>query len=113
MALATGFFLLIGLVAFGKINFGAQTWLAKLGALTYPLYLLHGHIGYVVFHRLGHLFNKYVLLAGLLALMLLAAYLISTRIEKPFGRPLGQRVNRLLDYFVKSAERPPRKVLSQ
>ncbi|WP_375417805.1 acyltransferase family protein [uncultured Hymenobacter sp.] len=113
MALATGFFVLIGLVAFGIINFSSQARLARLGALTYPLYLLHGHIGYVVFHRLGHLLNKYVLLAGLLALMLLAAYLISTRLEKSLGRLLGQQVNGLLDYFAKFAERSPRKVLSR
>ncbi|WP_426061820.1 acyltransferase family protein [Hymenobacter sp. B1770] len=99
LSVVTSFFFLVGLVAFGSLNFGRQEWLAKLGAVTYPLYLLHGYIGYVVFHRFSHLLDRYVLLAGLLALMLLAAYLISVWVEKPLGKLLGRQLNRLLNYL--------------
>jgi peptidoglycan/LPS O-acetylase OafA/YrhL len=98
----------MGLVAFGKLNFGQQVWLAKVGALTYPLYLLHGHIGYVVFHRIGPLFsNKFVLLGSLLAAMLLASYLIATLVEKPLGKWLGQQLNRLLKALGSPPEEKP------
>lgn len=108
MAIITAFFLLMGLVAFGQINFSRQAWLAKLGALTYPLYLLHGHIGYVAFHRIGYLFtNKYVLLASLLAVMLLASYLVYIWVEKPLSRVVGTQLTRLLTYLTQAAQKNP------
>ncbi|SFQ53961.1 acyltransferase family protein [Hymenobacter arizonensis] len=104
LGIVTSFFILVGLVAFGILNFGRQEWLAKLGAVTYPLYLLHGHIGYVVFHRFSHLVDRYVLLVGLLVVMLLAAYLISNSVEKPLGKLLGRQLNRLLNYLEDSGK---------
>lgn len=69
-------------------------WLARLGTLTYPLYLLHSNIGFIIFHRLGHLVDKYVLLGGTLLLMVGAAWLIHTLVEKRFSRLLGAQVTR-------------------
>jgi peptidoglycan/LPS O-acetylase OafA/YrhL len=88
----TGFFGIFLLICFRKIDLSRHTWLAWLGALTYPLYLLHSDIGFIIFHRLGPFVNKYLLLSGLLIAMLLMAYLVHRFIEKPLSRPLGNKL---------------------
>lgn len=70
--------------------------LASLGALTYPLYLIHSDIGFVFFHRVGQQYNKYLLLGGTLSVMLLLAYLINRLVEKPMSKRVGTAANRWL-----------------
>jgi peptidoglycan/LPS O-acetylase OafA/YrhL len=89
----TAFFLVFYLVAFRRINLSRFPWLARLGALTYPLYLIHGNIGFVAFHRLGPFVNKYLLLGGVLVGSLAVAYAIHTLIEKRFSKPLDTHLN--------------------
>lgn len=95
-AILTGFYGLFYLVAFRKINLSRFTWLAWWGSLTYPLYLIHSDIAFVAFHRIGHLFNKYILLGGLVLVMLVAARLIHVLLEKRLAKVLGTHVNRWL-----------------
>jgi peptidoglycan/LPS O-acetylase OafA/YrhL len=83
-------------IIYRKITVGQATWLSWAGALTYPLYLVHHNLGYVVFQRLGLLVNKYVLLGGLLAAVLLLAYLLHVLVERRYSKLLGQQVERLL-----------------
>lgn len=97
----TAFFVVMALVAFRKIDLSRFTWLAWLGALTYPLYLLHSDIGFIIFHRLQHVINKYVLVGGTFMLILMAAYLVHVFIEKRLSKLLGKQVNRLLDMLAK------------
>jgi peptidoglycan/LPS O-acetylase OafA/YrhL len=106
VAVLTSFFVIFYLVAFRKLNLNRFTWLAWLGALTYPLYLIHSDIGFIVFTRAHHLFNKYVLLALLLGGCLLTAYLIHRFAEKPLSKPLGGVVNRLLNFLLHRLTEP-------
>ena len=58
------------------------------GALTYPLYLIHQNVGYMLFNYLhGHL-NKYFILLFVTIAMLAAAYFIHIAIEKKFSKQL-------------------------
>jgi peptidoglycan/LPS O-acetylase OafA/YrhL len=100
-ATITVFFVVMALVAFRKVDLSRFAWLAWLGALTYPLYLLHSDIGFIIFHRLQHAANKYVLVGGTFVLMLVAAYLVHVFIEKRLSKVLGRQVNRLLDALAK------------
>jgi peptidoglycan/LPS O-acetylase OafA/YrhL len=93
----TSFFLVFYLVITRVINLQRFSWLSKLGALTYPLYLVHGLIGYIVFQHFGGLLNKYLLVLLLLIGMLLLAQLIHIFIEKEYSKPLGRQVNKLLE----------------
>jgi peptidoglycan/LPS O-acetylase OafA/YrhL len=86
--LITCFFGALYLISSQKISW-RQAGLARLGALTYPLYLLHGSIGFVVFYHASRLVNKYLLLGGLVVLMVGAAYGLHVLIEKPLGKALG------------------------
>lgn len=54
-----------------------------LGILTYPLYLIHQHIGYMVFNTFGNENNIGYLVLLTTAVMLVLAYLIHRGIEKP------------------------------
>lgn len=96
MAIVAAFFLLFFVIVFRKIDLSSFTWLSYLGALTYPLYLLHSNIAYIVMQQVGHSVNKYVLLASILVSMLFLSYLINLLVEKRLAKPLGMRVNALL-----------------
>ncbi|SDK19318.1 acyltransferase family protein [Nonomuraea jiangxiensis] len=85
-------FLVMTLVALRVTRRLARPWLVTAGALTYPLYLLHAHVGFVVFSRLGAVVPRYVLLAAVVLVMLGAAYLVHRFVE----RPLAPRLKRLL-----------------
>jgi peptidoglycan/LPS O-acetylase OafA/YrhL len=58
-----------------------RPWFATAGALTYPLYLVHASIGFIVFGLVGRYLNRWLLLALLVATMLGAAYLIHRYVE--------------------------------
>lgn len=85
-------FALIGLVATGKLSWIRGKWTIVLGAITYPLYLIHQAIGFTVISRLDRHLNPYVLLTGLILVMIAAAWLIYRTVEKT----LGPRVRRAL-----------------
>ncbi|MGY1721866.1 acyltransferase family protein [Blastococcus sp. SYSU DS0533] len=72
-------------------------WLTFLGALTYPLYLIHQVAGWVLLHRLGPVLPAYVALTVVVALMLVLAYLVHRYVERPFGPRLRRAVERDLD----------------
>lgn len=52
------------------------------GAISYPLYLLHQNIGYLVFNRLYPAVNAHVLLWGTIVFVVAAAYAVHVLIER-------------------------------
>jgi peptidoglycan/LPS O-acetylase OafA/YrhL len=89
------FFLLMYAVAVGKTARFELKKFAGLGALTYPLYLLHQNLGYIVLARFeGHV-EKHVLLVGLTCLMIAAAYGVHRSIECRFGPRLRVFLDRI------------------
>ncbi|MEJ1105638.1 MULTISPECIES: acyltransferase family protein [unclassified Kribbella] len=69
-----------------------RPWFAVLGALTYPLYLIHAHIGVIVFERLGDQVNHVLLVAATMIVMVAAAAALHRWVE----RPLAPRLKRVL-----------------
>jgi peptidoglycan/LPS O-acetylase OafA/YrhL len=63
----------------------------RLGSLTYPLYLLHFHIGLIVIHLFGDDANKWPLLVGLIAGMIAISAAVDDVMEFRL-RPLWTRV---------------------
>jgi peptidoglycan/LPS O-acetylase OafA/YrhL len=91
----SGVFVLFALIASHKLQARWCAKLAFLGGLTYPLYLLHENIGFVLF-ELGHgRVNRWLLLAGVLAVVVTAAWLLHVLVENrcaaPFARLLRTR----------------------
>ncbi|MGP4018699.1 acyltransferase family protein [Saccharopolyspora sp. 5N708] len=62
--------------------------------LTYPLYLVHVHIGFIVFGMLQDVVNPYVLLFGTVALMCLVATVLHRAVEKPLAPLLKRQLER-------------------
>lgn len=94
-------FAAVAAVALGWTRWANWRWLTVAGALTYPFYLIHEHLGWFVvrlLHRdLG--LGPWPTLAVTIALLLGLAWLIHRGVE----RPLGPRLKRAL------ATRAPRR----
>jgi peptidoglycan/LPS O-acetylase OafA/YrhL len=71
----------------------ARPWFAVLGALTYPLYLVHAHIGFIIFERLGDQVNHVLLVAATMIAMVGVAAALHYWVEQP----LAPRLKRVLD----------------
>jgi peptidoglycan/LPS O-acetylase OafA/YrhL len=72
-------------VAARKTGALARTDWSALGALTYPLYLLHQIVGYVLFNHFYPGANPHALFWSVFVGMLAAAHLIHIGIERPLG----------------------------
>jgi peptidoglycan/LPS O-acetylase OafA/YrhL len=104
----------IAVVAFGFLAVAAVTlvpavsgvnwrWLTTAGALTYPFYLVHEHLGWVAVDKLHHrtdLPDTAVFVTTVLG-MLVLAWLLNRLVEKPFAprlkRLLARPVTRPVD----------------
>ncbi|MFU2328098.1 acyltransferase family protein [Pseudomonas sp. NFX98] len=87
-SIITIFFMTFYLIATNKtIAIGAWNWTA-LGALTYPLYLLHQMIGFMIFNIAYPAVNPHLLLWGTTALMIAASYIIHKKAEVPISNLL-------------------------
>lgn len=91
-AVVVAIFLIMTFIALRVTRPLSKPWMVTAGALTYPLYLVHAHIGFILFARLEGAVNKYVLLVCMIAVMLAVAYVIHRFVE----RPLAPRLKRLL-----------------
>jgi peptidoglycan/LPS O-acetylase OafA/YrhL len=69
--------------------------LGALGAVTYPLYLLHQHIGYVVFTRLHGIVSGEALLAIVITLLVSMAVAVWIVVDRPMSRALRSRLTAL------------------
>ncbi|MER5569047.1 acyltransferase [Streptomyces goshikiensis] len=81
-------FVVMALVALGKLNGIRWGWLTTAGALTYPLYLLHENIGLTVITLLrGHV-PALALAGGTLVLITLLSYVVHRTAERPLSKAL-------------------------
>jgi peptidoglycan/LPS O-acetylase OafA/YrhL len=71
----------IFLVSINKIKFNLSSTFATLGVCTYPLYLIHQNIGFMLFNNYGHIANKYVVLIITLIFMFFLSLIIVKFIE--------------------------------
>ena len=67
-----------------------------LGLMTYPLYLLHQRIGYLLFPRLQPFLPNWAIVVVLFAGCLLASYLVAMYAEKALQRQLRKVLDRTL-----------------
>lgn len=85
-AILAAFYVLMALVALGRLNFVTWRAFTVLGALTYPLYLLHSETGFAVFDRLGGRLSQLVAAPITLAGLLVVCWLVHRWIERPGSR---------------------------
>jgi peptidoglycan/LPS O-acetylase OafA/YrhL len=90
----TVYYLFFVLIALNKTQWLQVRFFVMLGALTYPLFLLHQNLGYMAFTYLP--INKYLLLVLLFIVMFALSYAVYRFVEKPFAKPFGKWLERLL-----------------
>jgi len=96
-AIVIGCFAVMLLVATGRSGwFGRRRWLAA-GVVTYPLYLLHPNIGYMVFNLAWPAVNAHLLFWGLTLIMIALAYAVHVFVERPLSPYLKARAEALWD----------------
>lgn len=94
----TLFYLIMLLVSLRRIGFlGRNRWLLA-GSLTYPLYLLHQNIGFMVFNMTYPAINPHLLLWGVIIGAIAAAFGVNYFIERKFSAPLKRSLNKAFDY---------------
>jgi len=90
--IVTAFFVLLALIALGKLDAVRGRWLVLGGGLTYPLYLLHQQLGEALIQLLDARVPHWILLAVVFAGMTGLAWLVHRFVE----RPLAGQVKRVL-----------------
>lgn len=106
IAIITGFFLVMHLVAHRRSGLlGRQQW-QTIGALTYPLYLLHQNIGYMLFNVGYPQLNPHLLFWGTVGLMLFMAYSVNVLIERRLAFRLKAFLRTVLNAHPKTSPSP-------
>ncbi|MBO3745905.1 acyltransferase [Streptosporangiaceae bacterium NEAU-GS5] len=90
-------FAVMALVALGKLDgLDRWRWMTWLGALTYPLYLFHHHVGFLVIQWLHPVLDNRLTLMVAIAVALLVAYAVHRLVERPLGPRLRAALRRSL-----------------
>jgi peptidoglycan/LPS O-acetylase OafA/YrhL len=97
--LILSFYIVMFLVTTNKLKKINSPKLIQIGMLTYPLYLLHQNIGFIVFNYFGTSINKYILVIVTTGIMVGASYIMSKYIEPPFSRFLKNKLQTLANFI--------------
>jgi peptidoglycan/LPS O-acetylase OafA/YrhL len=89
-------FVAVAAIALGWLSWANWRWLTVAGALTYPFYLVHEHLGWVVIHALHqglHLASAETFALTVVS-MLTLAWLLNRYVEKPLTPRLRALLSR-------------------
>jgi peptidoglycan/LPS O-acetylase OafA/YrhL len=92
-------FLCFALVAVATLTPVARwnaRWMTFVGALTYPIYLIHENLGWLVISKTRGIVGAWGSLAIAALTALVAAFLLHQFVEKPFGPRLRQMTKTML-----------------
>lgn len=104
----TTFFAVIMLVSLRRTGFFGRTRWMLVGTLTYPLYLLHQKIGFMIFNIAYPRINAHVLFWSTIVVSLISAYFVHLFIERRFSLPMKATLNTLTDCIQRlTLIRPP------
>jgi peptidoglycan/LPS O-acetylase OafA/YrhL len=88
----TGFVILVGLAIFGYVPFLRSRPMVFLGAISYPLYLVHQYAGYVLIDKLEAAgVNANFAIVATIATAIAGAVILSRTIERPVTRVVRDR----------------------
>jgi peptidoglycan/LPS O-acetylase OafA/YrhL len=80
--------MLFALLALRKLDSVARPWFFAVGAITYPLYLIHQYIGYALINKLADGSWPYLRLLLIVFLMLALSWGLNRFLEVPAARAL-------------------------
>jgi peptidoglycan/LPS O-acetylase OafA/YrhL len=93
----TLFFAVMLLIALRRTAFVSRKEWVVLGAISYPLYLFHQNIGYMVFNIAYPTVNAHLLFWGMITVAILSAFLVHVLVERRWSSPLRTVLSRLAD----------------
>ncbi len=94
--IVSSFFVIMGLIACRQTGaVGRVNWI-WLGAITYPLYLLHQGLGFMIYNALYTQIDPHILFWSLVIGMIFLSFLIHIAIEKPMSRSMKNILNKLV-----------------
>lgn len=70
-------------IAVGRLDRIQWRWLSTVGAITYPLYIIHMTAGITLIHHFRGKMPAYALVGTVTAAMLVVAWLIHRFVERP------------------------------
>ncbi|MEV0413263.1 acyltransferase [Streptomyces sp. NPDC050448] len=91
LAAITVMYLLMGLIALGKLDRIQWRWLPVAGAISYPLYLVHQSLGVRAIWRWNQQWGPWPTLLGVITGVALTAWLLHRLVERPLV-PLLRRL---------------------
>jgi peptidoglycan/LPS O-acetylase OafA/YrhL len=93
----SGFVVLMSILALGGFRWMRWRFLTTLGLLTYPLYLIHQWVGWVIIDAIRDTLGPTVTLLVVLGIMLVVSWLIARFVEEPAQKWLKAHFGRALD----------------
>jgi len=82
------FYCLMYILSVGKIHLKDRSIIFTIGALTYPLYLIHCVAGKAIIDQYTKVIPEKIIIIMVIFLMILVSYVIHLVIEKPLSKPL-------------------------
>lgn len=88
----SGFFIIFYLFAYDKLSIIIQRPLLFLGAVSYPLYLIHDNVGYVILRNLYKTnLDPQVIILITVVIVLIMAWVIHITVENPMMKTIRSR----------------------
>jgi peptidoglycan/LPS O-acetylase OafA/YrhL len=97
-AIILSFFIIMLLVSTRRTGFFLGRRWVMLGALTYPLYLIHQNIGYMAFNLMHPTLPAFILIPVVIIVCMAISYLVNRYVERRYAKKLFGVCNDVFDY---------------
>ena len=97
VGLVSIFFMAVVFVSIKRTNFLSKREWLTVGAVTYPLYLIHQNVGFIVFNIAYPSVNPHLLLWGTTSAMLFFSYLVNRWVEQKYAPRLKRGLNNAIE----------------
>ncbi len=104
LAIVTMFFLFFIVLNIEKIKNINLPFASFVGAMTYPLYLIHAYFGYMFISRFGNDSNKFYIISFLIVIIILVSYLMHYFVEVKYRSNIKNFSIRMLSGPLKKIE---------
>lgn len=92
----TCFFIIFTLIASRRLVLPEHSIIIAMGAITYPLYLIHQKIGYLLLNNYSELYEDHILIFGVALFMIIISYFVYRIIVYPFMKYIKNMINKIL-----------------